>query len=211
MALELPHLDFMSTSDGLSYVFDQFYGIGKFLIGFGILAFVLWFALNKLHILKPSIRVLIKEKNGVKFDVGRKVTVKGGATKLFLTKERVNISYPISDYLLPLKKPFGLSYLYTIRKLGEGQYNPMVYGNPSDKIEVMSENTKAWTLNEMEEAHNAYLKHDGFFEKYQVLISFTILAGVFLVMILFSLGYMEQVIAAFNTLVGRMATVQTIN
>jgi len=211
MAIDLPQFGFLGSSANMSEIFNQFYVIGKLALSFGLLAFVLWWALNKMHILKPKIRVLIKEANGVRFDQGIKIKVRGGITKLKLIREKINISYPNPEFLQPLKTLFGMTYLYTLRKVGEGQFNPMKYGNPSDTVEVMDENTKVWLINELTEANLAYMKTQTWFEKYQTLIGLGILGGLFIFMIIFSLGYMEQVIAAFNNLVNHMSIAQTIS
>ena len=211
MAIDLPQLSFFSGSNAnVSYIFNQFYAVAKVLIAFAVLGFVLWWGLKKMHMLKPSIKVLIKEANGVKFDIGKKISVLGGATKLRLIKEKVNLPYPKPEYLQPLRKFMGMSYLYTIRKVAEEQYNPMLFTNPDDRIDVMGEDTKAWMIAELAEAYNLYQKAQSWFEKHQTLISISILGALFLVMVLFSLGYMEQVISAFNNLVNKMAAIQTI-
>ena len=209
--VDLPQLDNLLKGYNFSGIFNQFYAVGKILLSFAILGLIIWYVLKKLHVLKPSIKVFIKDRVGGRFDVGRKVKVKGGITKCFLTKERVNIEWPHTDFLTPFKKFLGMGELYMIRKVGEGQYLPYQFGNPSETIDVMGESTKSWMINELEEAHAAYLKVTGWLEKYQTIIGISVLAACFMIMIIFSLGYMEQVISAFNGLVNKMAAIQIVD
>jgi len=205
--VDLPQLQNMFEGYNFTGIFNQFYMIGKILISFAILGVVIWYALKKLHILKPSIKVFIKERVGGKFDIGRKIKDRGGATKLWLTKERINVAFPNPDYLIPFRKFMGMGELYIIRKIGEGQFMPCQFGNPSEKIEIMEEDAIGWLINELEVSHNMYLKIKTWFEKYQTIISISILAACFMIMIIFSLGYMENVVAAFNNLVNKMVAI----
>lgn len=198
--VELPDLSGMNfRSESVSQVVSGLYPVFKTIIALGVLGFVIWYVLNVMKVLKPKIKILIKEPSKVKFDIGRKIVV-DGITKLKLMKEKHSIPYPNPQQIYTT----GRTDFYMLRKIAEGQYLPMYFTNPSDEIAFLSESTKSWAISELVEAYNIHMKKQGIWEKYQVLISFALLAAVFLVMVLFSLGYMEHVISAFQSLANKI-------